>query len=79
MAWGAKDHLKNAGLDPDKLDIARLESMVARLTSDHEKSVATYKSSQKECDELKKLRTELSAFMDQDLSAELTRNQKRSL
>lgn len=79
MAWGAKDHLKNAGLDPDKLDINRLKSMVARLNSDHEKSVTTYKSAQKECDELKKLRTELSAFMDQELSAELIRNQKRSL
>jgi len=64
MATGALHHLKNAGLDPDKINLSQMEKDHMQMTSDREKTYAAYKSSQKEYSELKKLRDNLEIYTD---------------
>ena len=68
MATGALHHLKNAGLDPDKINLSQMENDYMQVISDREKTYAAYKSSQKEYAELKKLRDNLELYTDSHLA-----------
>lgn len=79
MATGALHHLTNAGLDPDKIDLVQVESDYRQMTADRAKMSASYKSAEKECEELKKLRNELASYMGSEQSQEIKRDEKRTL
>ena len=53
IANGAIDRLKNAGLDPDRIDLQKMESDYAVMTADREKTSSAYKAAEKECEKLK--------------------------
>ena len=79
LANGAIDRLKNAGLDPDRIDLQKMESDYAVMTADREKTSSTYKSAEKECDKLKKLRDDLAFYVGTEQSPEIERDVKRTL
>ena len=79
MATAAIHRLKNAGLDPDKINLHQMESDYAQMTSDRATASATYKSAEKECEHLKKLREDLASYMGTELSQEIERDRKRTL
>ena len=79
QALGAKSALINHGLNPDTLKLSEIEAEFARLSTEREMSYTSYKSSEKECDELKRLRDELASYMEAEQSQEIERDKKRSL
>ena len=79
MATGALHHLTNAGLDPNKIDLVQMESDYRQMTANRAKMSASYKSAEKECEELKKLRNELASYMGSEQSQEIERDEKRTL
>ena len=79
MATAAIHRLKNAGLDPDKINLHQMESDYAQMTSDRATASAAYKSAEKECEHLKKLREDLASYMGTELSQEIERDRKRTL
>ena len=78
-ALGAKSALINLGLNPDTLKLSEIESEFTRLSSERERSYASYKSSEKDCNELIRLRDELASYMEAEQSPEIERDKKRSL
>ena len=56
-----------------------IETEFTRLSSERERYYASYKSAEKECDELKRLRDELASYMEAEQSQEIERDKKRSL
>ena len=79
LANGAIDRLKNAGLDPDRIDLQKMESDYAVMTADREKTSSAYKAAEKECEKLKKLRDDLSSYMGTEQTQEIERDPKRAL
>ena len=79
QALGAKSALINLGLNPDTLKLPEIETEFTRLSSEREQYYASYKSAEKECDELKRLRDELASYMEAEQSQEIERDKKRSL
>ena len=79
QALGAKSALINLGLNPDTLKLSEIEAEFARLSAEREMSYTSYKSSEKESDELKRLRDELASYMEAEQSQEIERDKKRSL
>ena len=79
QALGAKSALINLGLNPDTLKLSEIESEFTRLSSERERSYTSYKSSEKDCNELIRLRDELASYMEAEQSQEIERDKKRSL
>lgn len=79
IANGAIDRLKNAGLDPDRIDLQKMESDYAVMTADREKTSSAYKAAEKECEKLKKLRDDLTAYVGTEQSLDIERDVKRTL
>ena len=79
IANGAIDRLKNAGLDPDRIDLQKMESDYTVMTADREKTSSAYKAAEKECEKLKKLRDDLTAYVGTEQSLDIERDVKRTL
>ena len=79
IANGAIDRLKNAGLNPDRIDLQKMESDYAVMTADREKTSSAYKAAEKECEKLKKLRDDLTSYVGTDQSLDIERDVKRTL
>ena len=79
IANGAIDRLKNAGLDPDRIDLQEMESDYAVMTADREKTSSAYKAAEKECEKLKKLRDDLTSYVGTEQSLDIERDVKRTL
>ena len=79
LANGAIDRLKNAGLDPDRIDLQKMESDYAVMTADREKTSSAYKAAEKECEKLKKLRDDLTSYVGTEQSLDIERDVKRTL
>ena len=79
IANGAIDRLKNAGLDPDRIDLQKMESDCAVMTADREKTSSAYKAAEKECEKLKKLRDDLTSYVGTEQSLDIERDVKRTL
>ena len=79
IANGAIDRLKNAGLDPDRIDLQKMESDYAVMTADREKISSAYKAAEKECEKLKKLRDDLMSYVGTEQSLDIERDVKRTL
>ena len=79
IANGAIDRLKNAGLDPDGIDLPKMESDYELLKTDRANTSSAYKSAEKECEKLKKLRDDLASYMGTEQSQEIERDSKRAL
>ena len=79
IANGAIDRLKNAGLDPDRIDLQKMESDYAVMTADREKTSSAYKAAEKECEKLKKLRDDLMSYVGTEQSLDIERDVKRTL
>ena len=79
IANGAIDRLKNAGLDPDRIDLQKMESDYAVMTADREKTSSAYKAAEKECEKLKKLRDDLTSYVGTEQSLDIERDVKRTL
>ncbi len=79
QALGAKSALVNLGLNPDTLKLSEVEDEFRRLSGEREKSYSSFKSAEKDCDTLKKLRDELGAYMEAEPVSEVKRDKKRTL
>lgn len=79
IANGAIDRLKNAGLDPDRIDLQKMESDYAVMTADREKTSTAYNAAEKECEKLKKLREDLTSYVGTEQSLDIERDVKRTL
>ena len=79
IANGAIDRLKNAGLDPDRIDLQKMESDYAVMTADREKTSSAYKTAEKECEKLKKLRDDLTSYVGTEQSLDIEHDVKRTL
>lgn len=79
IANGAIDRLKNAGLDPDRIDLQKMESDYTVMTADREKTSSAYKAAEKECEKLKKLRDDLTSYVGTEQSLDIDRDVKRTL
>ena len=79
IANGAIDRLKNAGLNPDRIDLQKMESDYAVMTADREKTSSAYKAAEKECEKLKKLRDDLTSYVGTEQSLDIERDVKRTL
>lgn len=79
IANGAIDRLKNAGLDPDRIDLQKMESDYTVMTADREKTSSAYKAAEKECEKLKKLRDDLTSYVGTEQSLDIERDVKRTL
>ena len=79
IANGATDRLKNAGLDPDGIDLQKMESDYELLKTDRANTSSAYKSAEKEYEKLKKLRDDLASYMGTEQSQEIERDVKRTL
>ncbi len=79
IANGAIDRLRNAGLDPDGIDLQKMEADYELLKSDRANTSSAYKSAEKECERLKKLRDDLASYIESEQSQEIERDVKRTL
>lgn len=79
IANGAIDRLKNAGLDPNGIDLQKMESDYELLKTDRTNTSSAYKAAEKECEKLKKLRDDLSSYMGTEQTQEIERDPKRAL
>jgi hypothetical protein len=79
IANGAIDRLKNAGLNPDRIDLQKMESDYAVMTADREKTSSAYKAAEKKCEKLKKLRDDLTSYVGTEQSLDIERDVKRTL
>ena len=79
IANGAIDRLKNAGLDPDGIDLHKMESDYELMKTDRATTSSAYQSAEKECERLKKLRDDLASYMGSEQSQEIERDKKRTL
>ena len=69
IAWGAEEILKGKGIDPGKLDLQMLQDKYDKLTSERTGLINEYRSAEKQCEELKKLRDGLTTFMNNEISS----------
>lgn len=79
MATAAVHRLKNAGLDPNRIDLQQMELDYRKMTTEREQMSAAYKSAEKECEKLKKLQDDLTSYMGSEHAQEIERDMKRTL
>ncbi|MCR5233622.1 MAG: relaxase/mobilization nuclease domain-containing protein [Lachnospiraceae bacterium] len=63
---GARSVLNSYGLDADRINVNELEADYLRLLGDRAASLDTYKTTEKECAKLQRMKDELSSFMGVD-------------
>lgn len=79
VATGAIDRLKNAGLDPEGIDLHKMEADYELLKTDRANTSSAYLLAEKECEKLKKLRDDLASYLGTEPSLEIERDPKRTL
>ena len=79
MATGALHHLKNVGLDPDRISLQQMESDYSKMTADRTKTRDAYKAAEREEEKLKKLRDDLLSYIGSPLAPKKELEHKRSL
>ena len=70
LAWGARDILENAGINPETINLQDIESRYEKLNADRQKTGDTYKKAEKECEKLKQSRDALLSFIGQEPAAQ---------
>ncbi len=63
LAWGAEDILKKSGIDPETMNLKKLELEYEQLCSDRDKMYSDYKKTEKECSELTRQRDEYLTYL----------------
>ena len=76
LAWGARDILESAGINPETIDLREIESRYEKLNADRQKTSAAYKKAEKECEQLKQSRDALLAFIGHEQSQDIDRDKK---
>ena len=79
VANGAIDRLRNAGLDPGRFNLQKMEEDYLLLKKDRASSSKAYKETEKECRKLEKLREEFNSYLSKDMSKDQDRNKNRSI
>lgn len=79
VAWGAEEILKGKGVDPAKIGLKKLQEKHDKMTSDRAELISEYKSAEKQCHDLTKLRDGLNAFMNDDITKIKEQDKKQSL
>ena len=78
LAWGARDILENAGINPESMNLHEIESRYEKLCADREKSSEAYKKAERECEELKQKRDNLLSFIGDEPSQEIDRSKDQT-
>ena len=76
LAWGARDILESAGINPETMNLQEIESRYEKLCADRKTTSDAYKKAEKECEKLKQSRDALLTFIGQEPSQEIDRDKK---
>ena len=76
LAWGARDILESAGINPETMNLQEIESRYEKLCADRKTTSDAYKKAEKECEKLKQSRDTLLSFIGQEPSQEIDQDKK---
>jgi len=76
LAWGARDILESAGINPETMNLQEIESRYEKLCADRQTTSDAYKKAKRECDKLKQSRDALLSYIGQEPSQDIDRDQK---
>ena len=76
LAWGARDILESAGINPETMNLQKIKSRYEKLCADRKTTSDAYKKVEKECEKLKQSRDALLSFIGQEPSQEIDRDKK---
>ena len=76
LAWGARDILESAGINPETMNLQEIKSRYEKLCADRKTTSDAYKKVEKECEKLKQSRDALLSFIGQEPSQEIDRDKK---
>lgn len=76
LAWGARDILESAGINPETMNLQEIESRYEKLCADRQTTSDAYKKAESECDKLKQSRDALLQFIGQEPSQDIDRDKK---
>ena len=79
LAWGARDILEKAGIDPRTINLQDLEARYEKLCADRQMTSDAYKKAERDCEKLKQSRDALLSFIGQEPSQEIDKDKKRTL
>ena len=79
LAWGARDILESAGINPETMNLQEIESRYEKLCSDRQSTSDAYKKAERECEKLKQSRDALLSFIGQEPAQDIDKDKKRSL
>ena len=78
LAIGAREVLNSYGINASAINLPGLEADFVRLTADRERSLSSYKNAEKECENLKKLKDELTTYLGTEQKKEIEQNQQQT-
>ena len=76
LAWGARDILESAGINPETINLQDIESRYEKLCADRMATSDAYKKAERECEKLKQSRDALLTFIGQEPSQDIDRDKK---
>ena len=76
LAWGARDILESAGINPETMNLQEIESRYEKLCADRQTTSDAYKKAERECDKLKQSRDALLSYIGQEPSQDIDRDKK---
>ena len=76
LAWGARDILESAGINPETMNLQKIKSRYEKLCADRKTTSDAYKKVEKECEKLKQSRDALLSFIGQEPSQKIDRDKK---
>ena len=79
LAWGARDILESAGINPETMNLQEIEARYEKLCSDRQSTSDAYKRAEGECEKLKQSRDALLSFIGQEHAQDIDKDKKRSL
>ena len=79
LAWGARDILESAGINPETMNLQEIEARYEKLCSDRQSTSDAYKKAERECEKLKQSRDALLSFIGQEPAQDIDKDKKRSL
>ena len=79
LAWGARDILESAGINPETMNLQEIEARYEKLCSDRQSTSDAYKKAERECEKLKQSRDTLLSFIGQEPAQDIDKDKKRSL
>ena len=79
LAWGARDILESAGINPETMNLQEIEARYEKLRSDRQSTSDAYKKAERECEKLKQSRDSLLSFIGQEPAQDIDKDKKRSL